>query len=81
MHWLVHVIHYFPFLALPVVAGFIQVGWHLKRRKAKAQFVYWGLAAALLGLCVCWWVFRADMNGTRWMRDYLGVEPLHGESS
>ncbi len=81
MHWLVHVIHYFPFIALPTAAGFVQIAWHLKRRKDKVQFIYWGLAAVLVALCASWWIFRADVNGTRWMRDYLDVEPLHGESS
>ena len=79
MHWLVHVIHYFPFLAVPTAAGMVQIAWHLKRRKNKVQFIYWGIAALLLALCALWWGYRADLNGTRWMRDYLGVEPLQGD--
>jgi drug/metabolite transporter (DMT)-like permease len=74
MHWLYFFVRFFPYIALPLVLVFFELGVHFKRRNRRGwQALCWGGSVMLIALMGTWFAFRGDIHSDTWVRDTVSL--------
>ena len=72
MHAIYFIARLYPFIVIPLVVIFIELGFFLRRQRSSVQHVCWLLSLFCVSSAVLWIVFRGDLNSDQWVRALLG---------
>ncbi|OFZ69491.1 MAG: hypothetical protein A3K03_00760 [Bdellovibrionales bacterium RIFOXYD1_FULL_44_7] len=64
-------VRFFPYWGLPVMIVCAELAWYYHRKRDSTQYIFWGFAAVITVLIVCWIGFRGDLYSDQWVRAAL----------
>jgi hypothetical protein len=65
MYW---ILHYFPFVAIPLAIIAMDLAVHFKKREQRSWILLGSLAVFLMATSATWLVFRGDREAIHWAR-------------